>query len=520
MRIKGDTTDEPIVGGKTRGFMSSSYKKIPVTMRDHLKELTPAEWMVWSYVNLRTGKEGEAFPSNQTIADETGMHRETVKTAKKGLRTKGYFVKQYQRRREDGMMSTVVEKTCLPWMENPATDVEKGSHGTVAQKNGGGKKQPTEVDTLNLEVAPSAIQDFLEVPPLTGGVRKEESETLAVLASPATPQEKATQLTSEEKATPKSTPVELTGEEEELLNVLMPLHNLTMESDSGVKTDLGNILTLCSGWDINPYDLLAYNRAHKKGGLYIRTPEDYAKALAGNEDGTYHLVNEYMQHDPRDCKLCKEARNLKCRGYAQNKIDFTALPERKRLRQVVRRARNGSTRCILDRTEDAMTTETKSEVIYLSGESEALGAGWDVMQVVFKREDGGNMRVANSAMIARDASGKIIRKTDILLDRWEVVSDEELLREFERRFDERDRLAAEKAVKGIIPSFFALCPYCNQKVTAALVQGSLEKLRTGEGDVRLAHPTNDPHVGDHQWTVDPQTRVNLRKLIAKAQTPS
>jgi len=167
-----------------------------------------------------------------------------------------------------------------------------------------------------------------------------------------------------------------------------------------------------------------------------------------------------------------------------------------------------------------MTTETKSEVIYLSGENEALGAGWDVMQVVFKREDGGNMRIANSAMIARDASGKIIRKTDILLDRWEVVNDEELLREFERCFDERDRLAAEKAVKGIIPSFFALCPYCNQKVTAALVQGSLEKLRTGEGDVRLAHPTNDPHVGDHQWTVDPQTRVNLRKLIAKAQTSS
>lgn len=42
-----------------------------------------------------------------------------------------------------------------------------------------------------------------------------------------------------------------------------------------------------------------------------------------------------------------------------------------------------------------MNAGTKSEVTYLSGTNDALGAGWDVMQVVFKQEDAGHMRIAN-----------------------------------------------------------------------------------------------------------------------------
>lgn len=87
--------------------------------------------------------------------------------------------------------------------------------------------------------------------------------------------------------------------------------------------------------------------------------------------------------------------------------------------------------------------EPKSEVIYRSGTNEALGAGWDVLQVVYRREDSGTMRIANSFVIARDAAGKIIRKTDVILDRWEVVNDEKELAGYRHCFAERDRLAAE-----------------------------------------------------------------------------
>ena len=103
------------------------------------------------------------------------------------------------------------------------------------------------------------------------------------------------------------------------------------------------------------------------------------------------------------------------------------------------------------------TTEPMTDVIYRSGTNEALGAGWDVMQVVYRREDSGHMRIANSFVIARNAGGNIIRKTDIILDRWEVVSDEEILRGFQHCFDERDRLTVEKAASTDEPKDSCKC---------------------------------------------------------------
>jgi hypothetical protein len=88
-------------------------------------------------------------------------------------------------------------------------------------------------------------------------------------------------------------------------------------------------------------------------------------------------------------------------------------------------------------------SELKTTVTYSSGTSEALGAGWDVMHVLARREDGEQ----TSCVIAREVSGKIIRKTDLILDRWEVITDPEDLQHFRRWFDERDRLAAEAAIK-------------------------------------------------------------------------
>ena len=162
------------------------------------------------------------------------------------------------------------------------------------------------------------------------------------------------------------------------------------------------------------------------------------------------------------------------------------------------------------------TTEPKTDVIYRSGTNEALGTGWDVMHVVYRREDSGHMRIASSFLTARDAGGKIIRKTDIVLDRWEVVNDEEMLRGLQHCFDERDRLAAERA-KLNVPPFFADCPACEKSVTAFLMQGSLENLLNEEGDVELAHLTNAPHLGDHMWILnDPQAKARLRNLITQS----
>jgi hypothetical protein len=48
------------------------------------------------------------------------------------------------------------------------------------------------------------------------------------------------------------------------------------------------------------------------------------------------------------------------------------------------------------------TPERKSEVIYRSGTNEGLGAGWDVMQVVYRHDDDGQVRrCPTSAAVSR-----------------------------------------------------------------------------------------------------------------------
>jgi hypothetical protein len=66
------------------------------------------------------------------------------------------------------------------------------------------------------------------------------------------------------------------------------------------------------------------------------------------------------------------------------------------------------------------------------------------MHVVGRYENG---TVANSYVIARDAAGTVLRKTDIVLERWEIVNDKEDLRICRKHFDERDRLAEANQVQ-------------------------------------------------------------------------
>lgn len=48
---------------------------------------------------------------------------------------------------------------------------------------------------------------------------------------------------------------------------------------------------------------------------------------------------------------------------------------------------------------------------------------------------------ADSVVIARDASGTIVRKIDSVPETWEIIADEEILRVCRERFDHRDKLA-------------------------------------------------------------------------------
>src|SRR5207245_11654114 len=76
------------------------FKKIPVTMRSHLHELTGNELKVWMYFHLRSGADATSYPSNKLIAQETGINIETVKLAKAKLRKLGWLEAGDQRKRQ------------------------------------------------------------------------------------------------------------------------------------------------------------------------------------------------------------------------------------------------------------------------------------------------------------------------------------------------------------------------------------------------------------------------------------
>jgi hypothetical protein len=62
------------------------------------------------------------------------------------------------------------------------------------------------------------------------------------------------------------------------------------------------------------------------------------------------------------------------------------------------------------------------------------------MQVVYSQEG----QILNSFVIARDAAGTIVRKTDVFLERWEIITDADDLRGLQRCLVERDRWALEQ----------------------------------------------------------------------------
>lgn len=83
-----------------------------------------------------------------------------------------------------------------------------------------------------------------------------------------------------------------------------------------------------------------------------------------------------------------------------------------------------------------------TDVVYKSGTHPTQG--WDVMQVICKSE--GN--IVNSFVVALAVDGTILRKTDIVLDWWETITDENDQRFLRSLFNDRDKRLMEDSEKG------------------------------------------------------------------------
>jgi hypothetical protein len=265
------------------------------------------------------------FPAKETVAERAGVSRWTVYDntdileAAGVIQRAGSHVCKTEHCNKGGTHwtrkhghYTAVYKINVALLGNPTLLLQRVAEATMVKSNSGTveKIQPGTVakpdTTQALEETSTPLGIIEDSSALTSGVSKQDSEALAVIAN------------GEEK------PLELTSEEEQLLRELLPVHGSDMESDLKVKADLHGILLLAEGMDVDAIDLLRWNRSHKKGALYIRTVGQFKNALAGNEDGTYALANEYIEHDAIACKQCHRGRNgegsAKVNGYAQCKL--------------------------------------------------------------------------------------------------------------------------------------------------------------------------------------------------------
>ena len=68
---------------------------------------------------------------------------------------------------------------------------------------------------------------------------------------------------------------------------------------------------------------------------------------------------------------------------------------------------------------------------------------WDVLQVISSSEG----RTTNTALIARDTVGIIRQVIDVILDKWQAITNERDLRVAQSYFSEQDGLTAQRELR-------------------------------------------------------------------------
>lgn len=191
---------------------------------------------------------------------------------------------------QHGQYTVVYEVNARALLQNATVLIEQLKEATVAkqQKATVAKAQKGTVAkcdaTQALKHTPAAAGQETTIPPVPG----EASESDRQFSPQA-----ATSCVSEP----------FTEQEEKLLEAIQPIKM----RDGQTKELLDQIIIILATWDIDPHDLLRYNRAHKLGNLYIRTPKQYLSALESDEVA---LVNEYLTHNYLKCEKCVRGRVL------------------------------------------------------------------------------------------------------------------------------------------------------------------------------------------------------------------
>jgi hypothetical protein len=133
------------------------FKQIDCVDLRRLAGLPPVALKVWLYHHGRSGESDTSYPSLETIASDTGQNLQTVKRARKWLRSNGWLIDEGGHR--TGGRASVRVIRCLIPSESPRPRVVFPP--SVASRPrmdfSTSKNPPTEVDSKPLEVHPPLL---------------------------------------------------------------------------------------------------------------------------------------------------------------------------------------------------------------------------------------------------------------------------------------------------------------------------------------------------------------------------
>jgi helix-turn-helix protein len=318
--------------------------------RDRLGELTGNELKVWMYFWLTTAGELTAFPGNKTIASDLKIDVDTVKAAKKSLRAKGWTSRESQRVRDDGGLSTIVEKVHLPWGGNSTggrgkistEGVVEDSHLPMGEKLHQQKEDSFEVPLATLADSGLKQDSFEEVTDLPTNQSVvsdsvDESKTPThKLETAATPK-----LGTEEKTKAKPTPEQnwaaSSGYEaswgkwvssDEIVDQMGECWSAyKTETPTGAEFNLFvEVLKKCDDNTCCPHELIDYAKTHMPPKLIggLRSVKGLHNAVCGdNVSTTNGLIAQYKDHFAAiaDCWIClKKVKDILCGRCGKNSV--------------------------------------------------------------------------------------------------------------------------------------------------------------------------------------------------------
>jgi hypothetical protein len=239
---------------------------------------------IWEYMFWRSGKKNLFELADDLVCLDLGCDTHTLCGVRKVLQAEGWLKKESLRDKGGKWLTrgwTVVINLAPTCAKSPSGEDQPHGHEPHGH-------QP-HVDVPHAD-QPHVV-DYTALYPPTPVILQHSNPTSSSNPSVSVQVSKQASQSASDSVGSSKAALLLTDEEKELLAAILPVRDVS--KDGKYKTVLASILAMGVQVPFDPLDLLEWNRKVKKGGLYIRTPDQFLKSIIGDAESS-PLLNQYV----------------------------------------------------------------------------------------------------------------------------------------------------------------------------------------------------------------------------------